>query len=43
MSPELNNKNKNIVIVGGGYAGVAAYTELNKKNLSNTNIILISK
>jgi len=34
---------KNIVILGGGYAGVESFTQLSDKKLNDINIILISK
>lgn len=34
---------KNIVIIGGGFAGIKCALELSKKNLKNVNITLISK
>jgi NADH dehydrogenase FAD-containing subunit len=41
MSSEIVGKN--IVIVGGGYAGYESFTGLSKKKLKDTNVILVSK
>jgi NADH dehydrogenase FAD-containing subunit len=37
------SQNKTIVVVGGGYAGVAVLDELHKKRQTNVNVILISR
>jgi len=34
---------KNIVIVGGGYAGLEAFIQISQKKLRDVNLILISK
>ena len=41
MSSE--NVEKNVVIVGGGYAGYETFTALSSKKIKSTNIILISQ
>ncbi len=41
MSSEIGGKN--IVIVGGGYAGYEAFIQISEKKLKDTNVILVSK
>ena len=41
MSAE--NSFKNIVIIGGGYAGIEAFLQLSNKNLKGLNLILVSQ
>ena len=39
----MSNETKNIVIIGGGYAGVEALVQLSAKKLNKMCIVLISK